>query len=78
MEIQQSGGLERNGYPGQAFSFDEERTESGDQAIRNPEIWGTSTIQYEQLMFQHNRFGNDGADTARADNSGQGNDDMQN
>ena len=41
MEIQQSGGLERNGYPGQAFSFDKEGTESGDQAIRNPEIWGT-------------------------------------
>jgi hypothetical protein len=53
MKIQQRGGLQRNTETGQLFDFEEEGTESGDQAIRRPEIRSTtaSAIQDSNCCF---------------------------
>jgi hypothetical protein len=76
MEAQERGGSQHDRGPDQPAGAHEERTDTGDDAIRAAEIGCTvpGTIEDEQLLLHEHGFGHDGtraAGTGEADDSGQ-------
>jgi hypothetical protein len=78
VKVQQGRRLQNDGRTDQPGRLHQQSAPTGDDAIRQAEIWRalTRAIEDQQLMFDEDRFGNDGTDAARTRKSDEGREEM--
>ena len=78
VEMQQSGRLQNDGGTENACRAHEKSAQAGDDTIRGTQVGRTlaATIEDQQLMPDQHGFGDNGTDSARPCQSGQGDDHM--
>jgi hypothetical protein len=78
VEMEQSGRLQNDSGTENACRAHEKSAQAGDETIRGTQVVRTlsTTIEDQQLMPEQCGFGNDGTESARPCQSGQGDDQM--
>ena len=78
MKVQERRGLQNDGRTDQPARPHKQSAPTGDDAIREAEIWSAPTraIEDQQLMFDEDGLGNYGTDATRARKSDEGRDEM--
>ncbi len=75
MEFEQGSGFDHDGHRSQSPWSDEQRQPAQQHAIGRFQIGGSFSgpIQYRELMFEHEVFGDDGFDPVGPQNLGEEN-----
>ena len=68
VEMQQSGRLQNDSGPQNAYWAHEKGAQTGDDTIRGAQVGSTltATIEDQELMLDEHRLGNDGTQTSRS------------
>ena len=79
VKAQQCRGLQYDCRTEQTSWTHQERHPAGEEAVRRAEIGGSlpGAIQEQELVFEEKRLSNDGTDTARSEQAGQGSDQVE-
>ena len=77
-EMQQSGRLQKDGGTEDTCRAHQQRAQAGNDPIRGTQVGGTlaAAIEDEQLMPDQHGFGDNGTESTRPRQSGQGDDEM--